>query len=63
MVEMRTCSFCGTGMEPGPGKMFIRRDGTIYYFCSTKCEKNYRLGRVPRRLAWTRAGRKALGKE
>ncbi len=63
MVEMRTCSFCGTGMEPGTGKMFIRRDGTIYYFCSTKCEKNYRLGRVPRRLAWTRAGRKALGKE
>jgi large subunit ribosomal protein L24e len=43
--------------------MFVKRDGTIFYFCSTKCQNNQRLGRVPRRVAWTTAGRRALGKE
>ncbi len=50
-------------MEPGTGKMFVKRDGTIFYFCSTKCQNNQKLGRVPRRVAWTKAGRRALGKE
>jgi large subunit ribosomal protein L24e len=63
MVDTRTCSFCGEGIEPGTGKMFIRRDGTIFYFCSSKCQNNSQLGRVPRRVRWTQAGRKALGKE
>ncbi|ACL15898.1 50S ribosomal protein L24e [Methanosphaerula palustris] len=63
MVEMHTCTFCGEGLEPGTGKMFVRRDGSIYYFCSTKCQNNFKLGRAPRRVAWTKAGRKALGKE
>lgn len=63
MVDMRTCSFCGENIDPGTGKMFIRRDGTIFYFCSSKCQSNARLGRVPRRVRWTQAGRKALGKE
>lgn len=63
MVDMYTCTFCGEGLEPGTGKMFVRRDGSIYYFCSTKCQNNYKLGRAPRRIAWTKAGRKALGKE
>ena len=63
MVDTRTCSFCGESIEPGTGKMFIRRDGTIFYFCGSKCQNNSRLGRVPRRVRWTQAGRKALGKE
>jgi len=63
MVDMRKCSFCGESIDPGTGKMFIRRDGTIFYFCSSKCQNNARLGRVPRRVRWTRARRKAVGKE
>jgi large subunit ribosomal protein L24e len=63
MVETRNCSFCGGQVEPGTGKMFVRKDGTIYYFCSSKCQNNQKLGRVPRRVAWTKAGRRALGKE
>ncbi len=50
-------------MEPGTGKMYVRKDGSIFYFCSTKCQKNYKLKRIPRRVAWTAAGRKAMGKE
>ncbi|HMK16413.1 MAG TPA: 50S ribosomal protein L24e [Methanomicrobiales archaeon] len=63
MVDIRNCSFCGENIEPGTGKMFVRRDGTIFYFCSSKCQNNANLGRVPRRVRWTQAGRKALGKE
>ena len=63
VVDIRTCSFCGEVIDPGTGKMFIRRDGAIFYFCSSKCENNAGLGRVPRRVRWTQAGRKALGKK
>jgi len=55
MVQRRTCSFCGEEIEPGTGKMFIKRDGTVFFFCTSKCQKNLlHLGRVPRRVPWTR---------
>jgi large subunit ribosomal protein L24e len=63
MVETYKCSFCGKTMEPGTGRLFVRKDGALFYFCSTKCQKNYKLKRVPRKVVWTEAGRKALGKE
>ncbi|MEE9116692.1 MAG: 50S ribosomal protein L24e [Thermoplasmata archaeon] len=54
MVERRTCSFCGNDIEPGTGKMFIKKDGTVFYFCQNKCQKNLlKLGRVPHRTRWT----------
>jgi len=49
-VETRYCSFCGKKIEYGTGKMFVRKDGTILYFDTSKCEKNYlKLGREPRK--------------
>ena len=63
MVDVYTCSYCGKQMEPGTGKLFVRKDGAVFYFCSSKCQSNYNLGRIPRRVAWTAAGRKARGKE
>ena len=54
MVEKRNCSFCGEPIEPGTGKMYIKKDGTVFYFCSNKCKKNrIDIGRVPRRTRWT----------
>jgi len=33
--------------------MFVKRDGTVYFFCSSKCEKNMlKLKRVPRKIKW-----------
>ncbi|MGZ4949811.1 MAG: 50S ribosomal protein L24e [Halobacteriota archaeon] len=61
-MEKRKCSFCGGARELGTGTMFVKRDGTIFHFCSSKCEKNYRLGRVPRRTVWTEQGRAARKK-
>ncbi len=55
MVERRICTFCGTDIEPGTGRMYIKKDGVVYNFCTSKCFKNMIvLGRVPRRTTWTR---------
>lgn len=54
MVEKRNCSFCGDAIEPGTGKLYIRKDGSVFNFCSNKCQKNnIGLGRVSRRTRWT----------
>ncbi len=54
-METRICSFCGYEIEPGTGKMYVRRDGRVLYFCSGKCEKNMlKLKRNPRKLKWTK---------
>jgi len=55
MVERRVCTFCGGEIEPGTGRMYIKKDGVVFNFCSSKCFKNLVvLGRVPRRTTWTR---------
>ncbi len=46
-------------MEPGTGKMFVKRDGTVLTFDTNKCYKNMiELGRVPRTTTWTRAAKR-----
>lgn len=56
MVEQKICSFCGVDIEPGTGKMHVKKDGTIYLFCAHKCYMNMiKMKRVPRRVEWTRA--------
>lgn len=43
-------------MEPGTGKMYVKKDGTVLTFDTNKCFKNMvELGRVPRNTEWTRA--------
>jgi|TARA_Y100000310_G_scaffold91953_1_gene89484 large subunit ribosomal protein L24e len=55
---MAICNFCGDTLPVGTGKMFIKKDGTILYFCKMKCEKNMlTLGRNPRKQGWTAGGR------
>ncbi len=53
MPKMVKCSFCGNDVEVGSGLMYVRNDGNIMWFCSSKCLKNFRLGREPRKLPWT----------
>ncbi len=57
-METKTCSFCGKDIEPGTGKMYVKRDGTVFNFCSNKCKKNLIvLKRTPRLVKWTKAYR------
>ena len=56
MVVHRTCSFCAGEIEPGTGQLFVKRDGSLYSFCSSSCRKQQLgLGRVGHRLRWTHA--------
>ena len=56
MVE---CSFCGTNIERGTGKLFVKKDSKLLYFCSSKCEKNMlKLKRKPYNVRWTKAYKK-----
>jgi large subunit ribosomal protein L24e len=56
MVVHRTCSFCAGDIEPGTGQLFVKRDGSIFSFCSSSCRKQQLdLGRVGHRLRWTHA--------
>jgi large subunit ribosomal protein L24e len=56
MVVKRQCSFCAREIEPGTGSMFVKRDGTVFHFCTSSCRKQQLvLGRVGHRFKWTRA--------
>jgi large subunit ribosomal protein L24e len=56
MVVKRQCSFCAAEIEPGTGSMYVKRDGTVFHFCSSSCRKQQlHLGRVGHRFKWTRA--------
>ncbi len=55
----KKCTFCGNEIEPGTGLMYVKKDGTIFYFCSGKCRKNMlKLGRDPKKFKWTKFYRK-----
>jgi len=52
---MVNCSFCGKKISEGTGKLYVKKDAKIYYFCSNKCEKNMlKLKRKPRTTKWTK---------
>ncbi len=54
MVKTYVCSFCGAIIQPGTGMWYVRNDGSIIRFCSSKCYKNsVKLGRSPAKLKWT----------
>jgi large subunit ribosomal protein L24e len=51
---MVKCSFCGDELPQGGGKLFAKKDGTVYYFCTGKCEKNFvNLKRKSTKTKWT----------
>ena len=54
------CSYCGKNITAGTGKMFVKQDGTIFYFDTGKCEKNHMMGRVAKKHKWSRAAKKQL---
>jgi large subunit ribosomal protein L24e len=53
------CSFCKNQIPKGTGKLYIKKDGKIFYFCSSKCEKNQlKLKRKSRTTRWTQEAQK-----
>ena len=55
---MAKCVFCGCESSIFKGVHYIKNDGTINYFCSSKCRKNaLKLRRDKRKLKWTESFR------
>ena len=51
---MVKCNFCGKDEETFKGTHLIKNDGTVSYFCSSKCQKNaLNLKRDSRKIRWT----------
>ena len=59
-MEKHRCTLCREDIEPGTGKMFVKKDGNVLQFCSRKCEKNMlKLKRSPRKVGWIRKKQKS----
>ncbi len=53
---MPKCSYCGKTYENPKGLTLVKTDGTIKYFCSSKCRKNMAMKR--RKVNWIRKSKK-----
>jgi large subunit ribosomal protein L24e len=45
-------------LKLGTGKMFVMKSGSTMFFCSKKCEKNWKMGRDQKKVKWTEVFRK-----
>ena len=55
MPDLRVCSLPHAEIAPGTGLMYVKRDGSVFWFKDSKARKNMlKLKRNPRRPKWTR---------
>jgi len=51
---MPVCWFCKNSYEFPKGISVVQKDGSVRYYCASKCRKNAEMGRNNRKVNWVR---------
>ena len=51
---MTQCSYCKKNYEIPRGLTYVLTNGDIMYLCSSKCFKNWKMGRKSQKVNWIR---------
>ena len=53
-IKMPVCSFCKNNYEFPKGTTVVQKEGSVKYYCSSKCRKNSEMGRQNKKVKWVK---------
>jgi large subunit ribosomal protein L24e len=63
-MTIAKCVFCGIEQDDFKGNYLIKNDGSVNYYCKTKCKRSHlKLKRDRKKFRWTEAFHKMRDKK